>query len=360
MRRALLLGLLAFLVPVSSNARAGQVPAKYRPHIRKGLEWLAKQQSRDGHYEARGGQYPVAMTALAGMAFLCEGSTIQQGKYATNIRRVRDWLMLRSQSNGLIGDPRNRQEAARYMYGHGFATLFLSCVYGGEIDVDRRRKLQDILTRAVQFCRQAQTRRGGWGYVSAKDGRDFDEGSVTVTQVQALRAARNAGIPVPVEAIKDSQKYLEASTAPDGGVRYSLANGGGGSGRPALTAAAIACGFSTGDYNSPLVKKWFKFCESRLPLSVRGARFGHDEYTHYYYAQALYLLGDEGWARLFPQTKGNGLSWQKYRDAMFDSIVGRQTGDGSFSGGNIGTVYVTSLFLTILQLENGCLPIYQR
>ena len=35
---------------------------------------------------------------------------------------------------------------------------------------------------------------------------------MTITQVQALRAARNAGIAVPKEAIKKAVKYLEEST----------------------------------------------------------------------------------------------------------------------------------------------------
>ena len=58
------------------------------------------------------------------------------------------------------------------MYGHGFALLFLSCVYGEEEDNDRRKKLEDVLTRAVVFSRNAQTKRGGWGYISAADGSD--------------------------------------------------------------------------------------------------------------------------------------------------------------------------------------------
>ncbi len=150
--------------------------------------------------------------------------------------------------NGMIGNPNIPGEAGRYMYGHGFGMLFLSCVVGEEEEGDRRRRLVDILERACKFSHDAQTNRGGWGYVSAHEGSNFDEGSVTITQVQALRAARNAGIVVPQEAIKMAQKYLHDSTNAQGGVIYSLGGGGGGDGRPALTAAAIACGFSFGDY----------------------------------------------------------------------------------------------------------------
>src|SRR5262249_46296291 len=157
--------------------------------------------------------------------------------------------------------------------------------------------------------------------------------SVTITQVQALRAARNAGVAVPGEAIKAAVKYLQESTNPEGGVIYSLAGGGGGDGRPALTAAAIACGFSAGDYNSPTVKKWFKFCRNHL-RAFGGGRFGyHDEYTHYYYAQAVYMLGEDGWGKLFPGER-DGLKWSDYRKATFDNLVRSQASDGSWSGGH--------------------------
>ena len=41
-----------------------------------------------------------------------------------------------------------------------------------------------------------------------------------------------------------------------------------------------------------------------------------------------------------------------------DSI--KKLRDGSWSGGYIGPVFTTATYLTVLQLENGNLPIYQR
>jgi hypothetical protein len=329
-----------------------------RKAVKKGLEWLAKSQHKDGHWEENGGQYPVTMTALSGMAMLMEGSTIREGKYKDNIRRAADWLMKHSMPNGMLGNPNIPGEAGRYMYGHGFATLFLSCIVGEEEEGDRRRRLVEILEKACKFSHAAQTSRGGWGYVSAKEGGNFDEGSVTVTQVQALRAARNAGIVVPQEAIKMAQKYLSDSTNADGGVRYQVGGGGGSS--FALTSAAIACGFSFGDYNSPLVKKWIKFCHSQN-RGLGGGRFGHDEYTHYYFAQTAYSLGENGYNKLFPKEKeSEWLTWKSYKKSNFEGIIQRQSSDGSWSGGFVGPAFVTPVFLTILQLDNAALPIYQR
>ncbi len=360
---AVALASFVWLVGVNS-IRADELPQEYRAAIKKGLEWVAKNQHRDGHWEANGGQYPSCMTGLGGLVLLMEGSTLREGKYSENIRKAVDWLMERSQPNGLLANPHNAIEAGRYMYGHGFALLFLAQVYGEEEDSERRRKLEDILTRAVDFTGKAQSSLGGWYYTSAADGGDSDEGSVTVTQMQALRAAKNAGIVVPKSIIDKGMKYLEKSTTDNGGVIYSLSQAGGmargGGGSPALTAAALACGFSAGEYTTPLAKKWIRFCQNHVPIANIG-RFGHDEYTLYYYSQSVYVLGDETYGKLFPEAReSDKLTWSKYRKAMFDHLVRSQSGDGSWNGGYIGPIFATTAYLTILQLDNGTLPIYQR
>ncbi len=147
-----------------NQARADEIPAEYQPCVSKGLDWLAKTQSKDGHWEAFGGQYPLTMTGLSGMAMLMEGSTLREGKYKDQIRRAVDWLMARSMPNGMIGNPNIPGEAGRYMYGHGYSLLFLSCIYGEEEEGDRRKKLEDMLTRAAKFTHDAQTERESTRY----------------------------------------------------------------------------------------------------------------------------------------------------------------------------------------------------
>jgi hypothetical protein len=357
--------LLATCCPLS--VQGDPIPKKYRPHIKKGLDWLATQQ-KNGGFGANNEQHPIAMTGLAGMAFLMEGSTIRSGRYSQNVKDCVEFLMKKRQKgggkDGLIGDPSNQIEAQRYMYGHGFATLFLACVYGDEDNRERREELKDALTRAAKYIANAQSTQGGWYYTSAKDGHDQDEGSVTITQVQALRACRNAGIPVPFDVIKKAQDYLQKSTTQKGGVIYSLGRGGGaaiGGERPALTAAAISCAFGAGDYKSELVKKWFKYCQTAIPLGAGNVQFGHWEYTHYYYAQAVYILGNDGWEKLFPGDK-SGVTWSNYREVIFEKLIREQSPSGAWTSGGgfgVGPVYSTSLYLVILQLDNNVLPIYQ-
>lgn len=316
-----------------------------RQTVSRGLNWLAYQQHKLGHWTAQG-RYPTAMTGLAGLALLSEGSTATQGKYAENIRRAVDFLTRRSRPNGLIGD----SDDDRYTYGHGFAMLFLSQVLGEEEDADRRRELIRVLTRAVEFTGRAQTKAGGWGYVSAKDsGGGFDEGSTTITQVQGLRGCRNAGIPVPKEVVDNAVEYIRKCTMKDGAVQYSSKGGGG---RPAITAAAIACMYNAGEYDDEHVPKMLEYCRKQLKVGQKDG-FGHWHYAHFYYAQVQYREGDSVWG--------------KYLDAIQKRLLSETSevtiGDEKaayWQQGYIGSVYTTSLNLIILQLENAYLPIYQR
>jgi hypothetical protein len=333
---ALLLVLLAIL---HAPLHAAVKDADLERTVNRGLEWLAAHQSRMGHWNTQGEHYPTSMTALAGIALLSQGSTTTQGKYASNIRRAVDYLVSRSRSNGLIGDP-TRDD--RYTYGHGFSMLFLSQVLGEEEDAERRAQLVDVLTRAVTFCGRAQTPAGGWGYVSAKDGNNFDEGSTTITQVQGLRGCRNAGIPVPKEIVDKAIAYIKKCTGEDGGVQY---NSQGGGGRPAITAAAIACLFNAGDYDDKYVPKLMTYCRKQLD-NISNQGFGHWHYAHYYYSQVLYREG--------------GKAWDEYRDKVFQRIISEAAADGSWNQGYIGQTYTTATNLTILQLPKGTLPIYQR
>jgi hypothetical protein len=369
--------------PISLNqdeAETLRVMSKYRRNIDAGLAWLAKQQARDGHWDAPGGSHPIPMTALAGLALLCEGSTMTQGRYSKEIENAVEYLLSRYQKKtGLIGRPDDPREQQRYMYGHGFGTLFLAQVYGEEPDSSRRKELEKVLTGAVQFIGKAQTNLGGWGYVSAADGSDFDEGSVTITQLQALRAAKNAGIPVPKEVIDKANEYLRKSSVissrnsgspmlEEAGVTYSLRGGGGGGVRPPLTAAGICCMFSAGEYSNDLALKWINYCQKYIPVDKTGRdSFGHWEYTHLYWAQVMYVLGEDRHAKMRPdlaekekQGQKALLKWSRYREIIFEFLANKQSADGSWNSGAVGPVYSTALHLIIMQLDKAHLPIYQR
>src|SRR5215475_14927980 len=91
-KRMLVFALGALAAHGGSLLADGKRNPKVQHCIDGGLDWIANTQSRLGNWTAVEGRYPTAMTALAGIALLQEGSTTTQGKYAANIRRAVDYL----------------------------------------------------------------------------------------------------------------------------------------------------------------------------------------------------------------------------------------------------------------------------
>lgn len=326
-----------------------QVPPALPPHITpetqqaidRALEYLARTQSREGAWRNQGymGQYPVAMTALAGLALLANGNTPTQGKYAPQVSRATNFILSSAGHRGLIS---RLEEESRSMYGHGFSMLFLGELYGMEEDPARQARIGQVLQNAVQLTAGSQSKDGGWLYTPDSDG---DEGSVTITQLQGLRACRNAGIAVPKKVIDNALGYLDKSMLPDGGIAYRADRRP--PSRPPITAAAVACWYNAGDYNNANAKRALEYVKERIGRGgSQNSTWGHYFYAHFYMAQVMWLSGQKDWDWYFP--------------AMRDRLLASQSPDGSWDGDQVGRVYGTAIALVILQIPYGYLPILQR
>lgn len=350
-RRACLARLLAaagaagVLNPV--GLRAAEVLPKHitkesQAAIRAGLEFVARTQGSDGGWhDSEGGRaYPCAVTSLAGMALLANGSTTTRGRYSSQIAQAVEYLLKCSTKSGLLTGP--GEDSGQPMHGHGFALLFLASAYGMEANATRRQRMKEAIESAVSLTARGQSGAGGWTYIPGGG----DEGSVTVTQVQALRAAHNAGFLVPRGTIEEAVRYIERCSTPEGGICYSLGSGGGA--RLPISAAAVATLYNAGEFDAPIAERcldyvWKQF-RAHTGFSKGG---GHDYYMHLYASQGFYMAGDKYWDLYFPDTR--------------DQLLGMQDkSDGSWNGDWIGKSYGTAIALVILQLPYKYLPVFQR
>ena len=339
----------AALLLVASSLSAGEIrtrpeliTAETEQAIEKGLAYLARTQARNGTWRGRAhyGGYPCAMTSLAGLAFMSAGNTPTEGPYAVNVRRALDYVLSCGNRNGLIAQI--GEEGARPMYAHGFAMLFLAQAYGMEQDPEMQKRIRRVLDRAVRLTVRSQSRDGGWLYTPDANG---DEGSVTITQIQGLRAVRNAGIKVPKSCIARACQYIAKCANADGGISYSLRSRG--SSRPAITAAAVATLYNAGQYENPIALKALEYVKKHLGgASSSRAWAGHAFYTLLYASQAMYLSSEANWREYFPKRR--------------DDLLKKQKQDGSWMGDSVGDVYGTAIAILVLQLPYRYLPIFQR
>ena len=304
--------------------------------VERGFQYLQSQQNSDGSFGR--GRYGrnVGISALAALAFMADGNLPGRGPYGDEVSRALEFILAHSTESGLLAADTSHGP----MYGHGFATLFLAELYGMNQGAPLERRVHDALVKAVELIVGTQNHEGGWRYNPVPYDADV---SVTIAQVMALRAARNAGIRVPRETIDRAVEYVRACQNPDGGFKYMLHTGGSAWPR---TAAGVATLFYAGIYEDDSIDRGVEYLmRIALPGETRPSQ-AHYYYGHYYAVQAMYLAGGEHWQQWWPGIR--------------EELLERQTGGGAWLDHHAGGAYGTAMSLIILQMPKRYLPIFQK
>lgn len=154
------------------------IPAAVETIYTKGLRYLANSQNDDGSWPGTYGNYP-GVVGLSVLAFLAHGEDANNGPYADNIRKGLDFILKQQkESNGYIGNS---------MYNHGFATLALAESYGMVDD----KRLAPALQNAVKLILTAQevNPKGGWRYTPDSNDADSTVAGCQMVALLAARNA---------------------------------------------------------------------------------------------------------------------------------------------------------------------------
>jgi prenyltransferase beta subunit len=350
---------LAFGLPTRANTGADSqlLPAaEYVNHITpdaqraidRGLAYLANTQNRDGSF----GDTPLfngnlAVTSLAGLAFMAGGHMPGRGAYGNNVLRALQFVLSKEQKSppGFLANM-TAQYRQGPMYSHGFAALFLAEAFGMVADKNLQDRLKGTIERAVRLIVNCQNSEGGWRYNPQKEHGDS---SVTICQIMALRAARNAGFFVPKEAADRCVKYVRSCQTADGG--FSYFSGQGPSAFPRSAAGVVAL-FCAGVYSGPEIERGLKYLMRFKPGTYIG-RGGflpdqHYYYGQYYAAQAMWTAGTKYWNEWFPAIRDELLRLQ------------RQRPEGVWADPTVCSHYASAMACIILQIPNNYLPILQK
>lgn len=363
--------LFFLLAPCSLiHAQTKPAPEIISPQVKLAVEkagaWLMKQQKTDGYFsedksdtKVHRGDVPShtgAMTSLALMGLASVGHTpadkTPEGKAAAKaLRFVIE--NIEPDENGYLG----RSDRSR-MYGHGIMTLMLTEMLGMSPDEKTDKDLHRMIDGAVKLIIRAQqvpkseANRGGWRYEPSSSDSDI---SVSVWQVMALRAAKNAGFDIPKEAIDSAVAYIKRSYRVDrdsnGNPKTNEAAFSyepyGGRQTFSTTAAGLLSLQVCGQYETMEVVGSSNYL-LKFPPDITEPWFF---YGNYYYAQGMYQRGGEHAATARQRTE--------------QTLVSAQTPEGAWfpRNGNeksAGAVYATSLALLSLSVYHHFLPIYQK
>jgi hypothetical protein len=298
--------------------------------VTRALDYLATNQNPDGSWVSSSYTSDCGIVGLCALAFMSAGHQPGRGRYGRVLSKAVDYLAQSVQRTGLVYNTSG--SAGPPMYGHGFATLALAELYGQS----RRKDLRDKLERSVRLILTTQNDEGGWRYQPRVADADI---SVCVCQVMALRAAHNAGVPVPRATIDRALEYMKrCANNYDGGFSYMPSQRGSG---PARTGAGVLSLIVMGQGGVEEVKRGLEYLLAHPP----GVREQHLFYGLYYGTQAMYQAGGAYWRFWFPR--------------VADLLVASQRPDGSWSDGP-GLAYATAMGILTLQVPANLLPIYQK
>jgi hypothetical protein len=311
--------------------------------IDKGLAFLARHQQPTGafgNYQYSGN---VAVTSLAGLAMMAGGHQPGRGMYGQNVTKALEYVLSTDDGRGFLLSRTGSSHGP--MYGHGFGTLFLAEAHGMVHDRGLREQLRETIKRAVKLIVDSQNPEGGWRYQPTS--RDADV-SVTICQIMALRAARNAGFNVPKSTVERCTKYVKDCQNSDGGFRYQKP--GWGPAQFARSAAGLVALHCAGIYKGPEVERALRYLTQFKPGGyMRPDVHLHYFYGHYYAAQAMWTAGGKYWAEWYP--------------AVRDELINHPDHDGEMGcwrDHRFSDDYATAMACIILQIPNNYLPILQK
>ena len=317
--------------------------------VLRGLNWLAKNQNKDGSWSLVGpyrdgamAENPPAATAMALLAFQGAGNTHKTGKFQKNVLLGWRWLLGQQDSDGCFfhEGPFNQR-----FYTQGQCTIAACELYGMSKDPEYKLAAE----RAVGYLLKSQSSEGGWRYSPQAD----SDVSVTGWIVMALQSARMAGLEVPDENFRRIERYLD-SVAVDDGARYPYQRG-----KPptlTMTAEALLCrqylGWARSDARLVAGAQWITRPENLISYGRT-----RNVYYWYYATQVCHHMEGEYWKR-----------WNNVmREALPKNQVARGREAGSWDPNledlyevHGGRLYTTCLSIYMLEVYYRHLPLYTK
>lgn len=312
----------------------------------KGLQWLKKNQRKDGSWSLAGPysdgatqENSAAATAMALLAFQGAGNTHREGEFKDVVAKGWDWLLKQQDAEGnFVRESIYNQR----LYTQAQCTIAICELYGMTHD----KKYQKPAQLAIDYAIKAQDPQlGGWRYTPRQD----SDLSVTGWFVMALQSAMMAGLEVPSPNLDNISKFLDAAQHNDG-AQYAYKVGQ--ASTLPMTAEGLLCRQYLG----------WKHEDPRLRAGVAlllGTPIDYSDQNVYYWYYATQVVHHMG-----------GQEWEQWNSVMRNALPNAQTKTGAEAGSwapssdrwgaNGGRLYVTCLSIYMLEVYYRHLPIYKH
>lgn len=356
MRRLAWLALLALLTSLSARDPVRAADMDTKEVVARGLDWLAKQQKKDGSWVFDGSAKDEVTTAtgMALLPFLAAGETHKnkEGKYQKTVESGLKYLLSKQKKDGSFAGPQT-------MYGQAIASLAVIEAYGAAND-PVLKKLSSPPQKAFSFIAGAQAGDGGWRY---SPGAPTGDMSVTGWQVQVLHSAKQGkGAKITLDKRFNDRLvgFLDKLAVGEKKSAYGYDSASGSAGTT-MTAVGLYCRHYASGWGAD------ELGMREGLLQRRPDAKSIDLYHVYYVTLLTHAVAGEPWKTWYEGPLVNGAR----KDGLRDILVGLQvTEDGAERGSwklearhigkNCGRVGTTALSLLTLQVADGRLGLFRK
>jgi hypothetical protein len=331
--------------------------------VRLGLEWLAKHQDEDGHWDVANfmkhdGEgtpcdgpgnplHDVGITGLALLAFLGDGNTMRAGPYKHVVKKSVVWLKEQQNDDGLFGTDASHE----FMYNHAIAALAMCEAYG----LSEYKLLRQFAQKGVNYVQNARNPYKVWRYYPRNGDNDS---SVTGWMVLVLKSAEEFKLTIDRDAFRYAGAWFDEVTDPSTGQCGYTKRGENSSRKEgmqdkfppskteAMTAVGLLSRFFLGqDPKTTPVMAAAASTMLKKPPVWNPADGSIDMYYWYYASFAMFQMG--------------GNDWDQWNKKMVDAVVKPQRKDSNFRGSwdpigawgeDGGRVYSTAIMVLCLEV----------
>lgn len=330
-----------------------------------GLAWLARMQKNDGGWEYDQGskEERACATGMSLLPFLAAGCTHKpskdKGEENKYIKTVNAGLLFLMKSCATSGA--NAGRMSTNTYAQAIATIPLCEAYG----MTKDPVLRSYAQAAINYIIKIQGPNGSWGYGANANG----DTSIVGWQVQALQAAKLAGLVVDDRSIKKAIAFLNLAAGGSRKSMYGYGDSAGAQPGTPLTAVGLLCRYYIDAWgpSHPGMIDGVAGLVKNAPAGTGGIR---NMYYYYYATQVVHFYEGEDWKNWNEGPKGaDGTRKNGMRDWLVNSQVkkaddpaklGSWDPEAGWFGSSCGRLGTTCMCLLTLEVYYRHLPLYKR
>ncbi len=281
-----------------------------------GLKYLADHQSGDGSFECFTGGIngKVAVTTVAGLAFLASGSVPGQGPFGKPIEKAVGYVMRNAGKESVFKSRMTgKGNMSQVNWNVGYAPWLLAEAYKTTGNPALLEKIKELCAAIVKN----QETSGGWGHgPGGPNALNYVELEIVSNFcLTSLGAAQRLGVEVPKEPVDRAIEWIVATSAGDGGVGYSTRPGQQGFGDAGRTAGAIIAFHTLKLDRHPFFGKMKSYFRRNMDKLIGG-----------HVSPCMHLLSGAMAAKMEGRQ-----TWKAYMNTFRDEFMAARCPDGSFS-----------------------------